>query len=150
MRGKKRRWILLLIACIVVLMFVGCGGNKDTSGDADPSSQTETIEETAGNDDVDESEDVNDSSAGISPDFKAAMDSYEAFFDEYVEFMKKYENADSTSQMSMMSDFADYMTKYSEVLSALEKIEDEDLSDAEMAYYLEVYSRIMKKMSEVA
>ncbi len=143
--------MLILIACLVMLMFAGCGGNKDTSDDADISSQTETVEEAADNEDVEEeSEDVNDSAVGVSPDFKAAMDSYEAFFDEYVEFMKKYENADSTSQMSMMSDFADYMTKYSEALSALDKIEDEDLNDAEMAYYLEVYSRIMKKMSEVA
>ena len=96
-----------------------------------------------------ESEKVNDPGIGVSPDFKAAMDSYEEFFDEYVEFVKKYENSDSSSQLSMMTDLTDYMTKYTETMEAMEKIEDEDLNDAEMAYYLEVNSRIMKKLAEV-
>ena len=30
---------------------------------------------------------------GINPEFKAAIDSYEKFFDEYVSFMKAYEEA---------------------------------------------------------
>lgn len=39
---------------------------------------------------------------GMHRDFKEAMDSYEEFFDEYVAFMKKYENSDNP--MSMFSD----------------------------------------------
>ena len=38
------------------------------------------------------------------------MDSYEAFIDEYVAFMKKYSDSNGTD-MSLISDYTKYMTK---------------------------------------
>lgn len=66
------------------------------------------------------------SSDGISPEFKEAMDSYEAFFDEYVEFMKKYAESDDT--LGMMEDYADYMTKYADAMEQMNEINEENLS----------------------
>ena len=62
--------------------------------------------------------------------------------------MQKYQ--DSDDQMSMMSDFADYMTKYSEVMTKLDEIDEDSLSAADLAYYTEVNARILKKLSEVS
>ena len=45
------------------------------------------------------------------------MDSYEAFFDEYVEFMKKYKDSDDPT--SMLADYADYMAKYADAMEKL-------------------------------
>ena len=70
------------------------------------------------------------------------------FFDEYVEFMKKYQNSDN--QASMLSDLADYMTKYSETMQKLDEIDEDSLSAADLAYYTEVNARIMKKLAEVS
>ena len=79
------------------------------------------------------------------------MDEYEAFFDSYVEFMKKYKNADASDLASMMVDYTTYMTEYTETMEALEKIEDdEDLSNEELVYYTEVMGRINTKLAEVA
>lgn len=87
------------------------------------------------------------SSDNVSPDFKATMDSYEEFFNDYVDFMKKYKN--STDITSMASDYADYMTKYSDMMQKLNDIKSENLSTADLAYYNEVNARITKKLAEV-
>lgn len=88
------------------------------------------------------------SSDNVSPEFKKIMDTYEEFFNDYVDFMKKYKN--STDITSMASDYADYMTKYSDMMQKLNDIKSEDLSTADLAYYNEVNARITKKLAEVA
>ena len=85
---------------------------------------------------------------GIDPDFKAAMDSYEAFFDEYVAIMKKYK--ENPMDMSILADYAKYMGQYADMMQKIEALENEDLNIAEAAYYAEVMARISKKLLEVA
>lgn len=84
---------------------------------------------------------------GIRQDFKNAMDSYEAYMNEYIEFMKKY-NSNSTD-LSLMSEYATVMKKYAKQVNAFEKWESEDLNNAEMNYYIEVQARVSKKLLEV-
>ena len=84
----------------------------------------------------------------IDPDFKAAMDSYEAFFDEYVAIMKKYK--ENPSDLSILSDYATYMSQYADMIQKLEEWESKDLNTAEAAYYVDVQARITKKLLEVA
>ena len=71
--------------------------------------------------------------------FKQAMDEYEAFFDRYIEFMKDPD----------LLRYAEFMAEYAETLEGLEDLSDYDLTSAELAYYLEVYARIMDRLSEV-
>ncbi len=87
--------------------------------------------------------------AGIRPDFKEAMDSYEAFIDEYIAFMKKYQNASATEMLGMLSDYTDYLEKYGEAAAKMQEWEG-DLNDEEMKYYLEVMTRINKKLADAA
>lgn len=86
---------------------------------------------------------------GMRKEFKEAMDSYEEFMDEYVSFMKKYANSNGTDA-SLLKDYSTYLTKYSKMVDAFEKWEDEDLNSKEEAYYIKVQSRISKKLLEVA
>ena len=86
---------------------------------------------------------------GMRPEFKAAMDSYEDFMNEYVNFMKKY-MADP-SDMSLLMDYADYMSKYSDFVEDFEEWEDDDdMNTAETAYYIDVQARVSKKLLEIA
>ena len=84
----------------------------------------------------------------IDPDFKAAMDSYEKFFDEYVAIMKKYKA--NPSDLTILADYAKYMGQYADMMEKMEKWENEDLNAAETAYYIEVQAEISKKLLEVA
>ncbi len=95
---------------------------------------------------TEKSEDLVD---GMRPEFKAAMDSYENFMNEYVNFMKKY--IADPSDMSLLMDYADYMSKYSDFVEDFEEWEDDDdMNTAETAYYIDVQARVSKKLLEIA
>ena len=82
----------------------------------------------------------------IDPDFKAFMDSYEDFIDEYVEFLKKM--YDDPSDLTILSEYSDYMTEYAEFCAKVEKYGNskDELNDAELAYYVEVTTRCSEKL----
>ena len=86
------------------------------------------------------------SSTDIRPEFKEAMDNYEAFFDEYCEFMKKYNESDDTT--SLLADYASYMVKYTDTMQKMNNISEDELTDAEVAYYAEASARISAKLIE--
>ncbi len=86
--------------------------------------------------------------AQVSADFKATMDSYEQFFDQYVEFMKKYE--DSGDSVSMLADYTKMMGQYSDTMNKLNAVDQNSLSAADEAYYIEVMGRITQKLASVA
>ena len=77
------------------------------------------------------------------------MDSYEAFINEYCDFLEKY--SEEGEPVSMMEDYVSYMEKYGEVIDHLLAMEDneDNLTSAELAYYMEVNARIMQRMAEV-
>lgn len=86
--------------------------------------------------------------AQVSADFKATMDSYEQFFDQYVEFMKKYK--DSGDSVSMLADYTKMMEQYSDTMNKLNAVDQNSLSAADEAYYIEVMGRITQKLASVA
>lgn len=77
---------------------------ESTENSATTSTDTESSTQT----------DATVSSTDIRPEFKEAMDNYEAFFDEYCEFMKKYNESDDTT--SLLADYASYMVKYTDTM----------------------------------
>lgn len=109
---------------------------------------TDDYEITSGENEKNESEDDVNLVDGMRPEFKDAMDSYEAFIDEYCDFMKKY--AESPSDMELLADYSDYMSQYAETMEKIDAIDETELSDAELQYYLEVTGRITQKIAEVA
>lgn len=105
---------------------------------------TETIETT-------EIADTTESSLAldiIRPEFKEMLDSYEAFFDEYIEFMELYEQ--NPGDLTLLTKYMEYMTQYADVMEKLSAVEDEEMSDAELLYYIEVNNRITRKLAEAS
>ena len=84
---------------------------------------------------------------GIRPEVKEAIDSYETFMNDYCDFMKKY--AESDDQASLLTDYMDYLNKFSDFSDKVDAIND-DLTDEENAYYLEVINRVNLKLIESA
>ncbi len=79
--------------------------------------------------------------------FKKTMDKYEDFFDEYCEFMTSFDE-DNASIMTLAK-YATMVAKYADMLDEFGKIEDDDLTDEEMEYYLQVQLRINNKLAKV-
>ena len=93
-------------------------------------------------------EDLTPSSDGVRPEFKEAMDSYEKFFDEYIDFMDKYSKSDNPTGMFL--DYVSYMTQFTETMEKMDAIGEEKLSAEELLYYTEVCSRINQKLLQVS
>ena len=126
---KKRIAIMMFAGC-VCLSVVGCGGKKETETTAatvetvaetqetdtvateateetviaEESTEAESVEETQESETPEETAQADVSDDGVSSDFKEMMDSYEAFFDEYIDFMKAYKDSDDV--LGMAADYA--------------------------------------------
>lgn len=87
-------------------------------------------------------------SDSIGSDFKKAMDAYETFMNNYVDFMKKYQS--NPADLSLLADYATYMSDYAKFCDDFAEWEDENLNAAELAYYVDVQARVTKKLLEVA
>ena len=109
------------------------------SADSTPSTQPETEPAT-------EATEGEKDSKSIDPEFKAAMDSYEKFFYEYVAFVKAYKA--SENPLSMMSEYTAMMQQYVDTMGKLQSVDQSQLSDEEVAYYAEVVLRINQKLLE--
>ncbi|MBQ9327940.1 MAG: hypothetical protein IJ225_05335 [Solobacterium sp.] len=83
-------------------------------------------------------------STGIRPEVKDAIDSYEAFIDEYIEFMEVYESTDNPA--SLLMEYASYMKKLSDMEQEMDALDDTDLTDEESLYYAEVVLRCDQKL----
>ena len=86
--------------------------------------------------------------SGLRSDFKEAMDNYESFMNDYVDFMKKYKA--NPTDLSLITDYTTYISKYNELSQSFEKWNSSDMNDAEKAYYIEVQTRVNNKLLEAA
>lgn len=118
-------------------------GTNNPNNNTDNNGSNNNNNDTGNNSDTNSGELVN----GMRPEFKEAMDSYEAFFDEYCAFMKKYNSSSNPS--SMLSDYMSFMSRYTETMTKLNEISDDEMNNAELLYYTEVMARINQKLLEI-
>ena len=86
----------------------------------------------------------------IRPEVKEFLDAYEACMDEYVDFMQHYMNDESDSTLSMMGDYYRILRRYTEFAEKIDAFDESELTNAELAYYLEVTNRVSQKLLRVA
>lgn len=130
--------------------------SRDDNSDDKESEDNETDDKDSEDDENNKPEDNKDPESGentdlidgMRPKFKEALDSYEAFFDEYCEFLEKYQK--SPTDLSLIKDYTEYMTQYADTMSKMEALDDGEMNEAEMKYYIEVTGRISKKLLEVS
>mgnify|MGYP004534528825 FL=1 len=85
--------------------------------------------------------------SGMRPEFKEAMDAYEAFYREYCDLLKKY--TENPTDFSILGQYTNMLTKMDEVEKAFEKWDESDLNSEELKYYLDVNNRVMKMLVDV-
>jgi len=86
-------------------------------------------------------------STGVSPVFKKSMDEYETFMNKYVDVMKRYKA--SPSDAAVMTEYTEVVKRYAEFTESIKKVDQTSLSATDAAYYLEVTSRVTKKLAEL-
>lgn len=165
-----KKLIALLLAALMVLSFAACAGTKDSptpNCDYDettkaPVDDDEDSTDAATEPPTQESEDMptqeptdapteeptpEQAGSGLRPEFKDAMEHYEAFYDEYCDFMAQY--MANPYDPTLLAEYADMLAELAEMDSAFEAWGDSDLNDEELAYYLEVQTRVLQKLSSV-
>lgn len=90
-------------------------------------------------------EPVKEETGGIRPEIKEAIDAYESFIDEYIAFMKTY--AESENSLTLLADYVKFAAKLEEYDHKMDKLEEE-LTDEEDIYFLEVLNRCNVKLLE--
>lgn len=83
---------------------------------------------------------------GVTPEFKAFMDSYEGFMNEYADFMENYDQTDLTQ----LPKYTSLITKALEFEEKADSYNEDNLSEEDYKYYIDVTSRINKRMVEVS
>ncbi|MBR2289415.1 MAG: hypothetical protein IJ867_02065 [Clostridia bacterium] len=144
--------VLTIIGIILVIPFLrldtvklrSSSKDKPTSSNIEIPSSIVTPKEEV----VENNNDENTDNSGLSAEFKKAMDSYEKFMEEYISFMKRY--AVNPSDISLLTEYSNYLEKYNQMIEDFEKWDSEDLNDAEMAYYIEVQTRVSQKLSKAS
>ncbi|WP_027438894.1 DUF6591 domain-containing protein [Lachnospira multipara] len=84
----------------------------------------------------------------VTPELKAFLDSYESFIDEYIVFMQKY-TSNPGDIYSMMNDYSDIMLKLTDFEKKVGEYDTNEMSSADLAYYMEVTSRCSQKLLSV-
>ena len=145
-----KKYIVVIVALILMLTLVGCGKDEPTIADNDTGTAENydiVEEETESSEEPDSNDDSSDEGL-ISPEFKKTMDDYEAWFDHYCDVMKRYK--EDSSNLELLSEMTDLLTEETTMLEEMENMDQSEMNIAELAYYLEVTARIEKKLLEVA
>lgn len=150
-----KKIFIMMFALVIVFSLAACGDKSSTPDSdtqienrADNEAETNTQANIDDADDTDNIKTEDTTSNDIDSDFRAMMDSYENFVDEYVSFCKPYEASDNA--LSMVSDYMEMMSKYAEWAETIATIDEESLSDSDCLYYSEVMLRCSAKLMTVA
>lgn len=122
--------------------------SKDLQSDVQTSNEENSSKDVASENTKNGESDTNAELVdGMRPEFKDAMDSYEAFYDEYCDILKKY--TENPSDMKLLADYTDMLTKSAEMAEKFDDWENDDLNSAELQYYLDVNNRVTQKLLDV-
>ena len=139
---KKAHTVILFLA----LCFSLCGCKTQSIAPVSPVTPSPYADAPVADEDITVSSPV----PGMRPEMKEFFDSYEAFIDEYVEFMTQYMDADASDMLSFLPKYSDMLQKYADFTEKIDAMDETDMSDEELAYFLEVEARTAQKLLTVA
>lgn len=84
----------------------------------------------------------------IRPEYKEAVDHYEAFVDEYVAFMKEYKSTDSHTEQMMVRYF-DLLSEYNKELGDFSSLKNKAVNAEETLYFVSALARTKNKIASI-
>ena len=147
-KGKLRKIIIIAVVVIVLAAIFGSKGkDKDTAPSNTNTANTATQNDgrIGGNTTENKPDETKDKNY-ISPDLKAFLESYEAFMDEYCDYLEHYDSSDAVQLIK----YASLMQKYSDFAKKAEAYDESKMTDAEAIYYAETLNRINIKLMKAS
>ncbi len=84
-------------------------------------------------------------STEISETVRSHVAAYEAFMDEYIRFLQVYSTSDDVA--TLLGEYMNFMSKYSEWENVIKNLEAGSLTDAEKAYINDAKSKVALKLA---
>ena len=163
----KKAWFIILVVVVVIGVI---SSNGDDSEEKTNEKNDVTIEQSQDNesasvdtnqDNVDAGTNEENSTSnetsnnesnglvdGMRPEFKDAMDRYEAFYDEYCDFMKKYKA--NPTDMTLLGEYTNMVSKLADMDAKFNAWDESTMNAVELKYYAEVNNRVVQKLLEVS
>ena len=146
---KKKKGILgkVILAVIVLALIGAVFGGKDKPEDEpapEPAQTAETTEEVVAETPAEPTEEPETGTpeGEISPELSEFLESYEAFVDEYCEFLETYDSSDTAAALKALS----LASKSADLSAKADEWKSQSMNDAETRYYIEVMTRIEAKL----
>lgn len=137
-----KKLLAILLSVILVLSFAACTGKTNSTSNSLEASSNSNSSEIVSND---------NSSVESSSDaeWKQFLKDYEAWVDDYIEILEKYKK--NPTDMTILSDYADMMSKTTEWSAKADKIQGELAASPEaLKEYTQTLSRIIDKLTKAA
>ena len=74
------------------------------------------------------------------------MDSYEAFYREYCDVLKRYN--ENPTDLTLLTEYMDLMQKSVDMSAKFEAWDENEMNTAELQYYTEVNARVTQMLIE--
>lgn len=140
--------IILLCTVSLLCFFCGCTKNdkitleKNTSQSVEQNTEKTAKQQSTLNEH--KIDNINDEA------WRQFLKDYEAWVDDYVEFMTKYK--ENPTDTSLISDYAQFVTQTAEWAEKAEKYKSnsDNISPEILSEYIETLSRITKKITDIA
>ncbi len=110
---------------------VGTAAQSESEPQATPETQAESTPAPSGN-----------------ASFRAMVDEYEAFMNQYVDFMVKYQGSDDVVGMAV--EYGKMMSQYGDWAEKIDEVDENALSNEDAAYYLDALNRVNQRLLEIA
>lgn len=107
----------------------------------------EAVAESGEPEEIEESSETTRDPDELDPDLVAFCESYEAYIDEYCDFMERY--LANPTDLNLLNEYVSIMETLDEFTTAADNYDTSDMTDAELQYYLEVTGRCTTRMLEV-
>lgn len=82
----------------------------------------------------------------MRPEFKEAMDAYEAAMTEYCDFMKQYKK--NPTDLTLLGQYAEMLKKYTAAMQMLQEWDSSEMNSTELQYYMDVTNRVSQMLMD--
>ena len=143
---KKIVSVVLVLSMLFIMVACGSIAKKVETLEEEIDNEILSFDDAVAEDEENVSESTEE--ATLDYDWRQFLEEYEAWVDEYIELLKKYN--DNPTDMSILADYTEMMSELAEWSSRTEEVSDEleKASPAELAEYSAELARIASKLAQ--
>ncbi|MCL2111257.1 MAG: hypothetical protein FWH32_03200 [Clostridiales bacterium] len=143
MRKLKKFVVVVCVSLMFAMVVSGCGGSSAPDPEPTPPPAAPAPAEPTPTPEPEPADDA----GGVDASLKQFLDTYERFIDSYIDLMERY--LANTADVALLSDYMQMVDEAETLTREFESIDENSLSVEDLAYFVEVQTRVLQKMRVV-